>query len=406
MIHQITCATVKRTLTGYIVSEILPPFLLGLSAFTIILLIARILKLVELVVTRGVPFMEIGKLFALILPTFLEMTVPMALLLGIFLGLGRLSSDHELLALKASGISPIQVLLPIGTVALFISLITLLLTTMVRPAANLALKRELFNIAKNRVATALREKVFNDDFPQILIYVEEVIPPGDTSQGVLIVDRRNPARENIIFAKVALMLSDEDSKTISLKLFDGTVYEREKKRPSFSQTRFNTYDFKLDPEEVFGPIRKKERGPKEMSLRRLGKAIQLKEEQGVKPTAELIELHQRFSFAFAPLVLSLLGVALVMIPTRSRAGRSWGFALCLSWLLVYYGLLSMGKALGERDILPAAIALWLPNIVVGLIAIRLFGKALKESPLLIQNKLEDLSSYLNRRLGSYLQRNY
>ena len=396
----------KRTLTGYIVSEILPPFLLGLSAFTIILLIARILKLVELVVTRGVPFLEIGKLFALILPTFLEMTVPMALLLGIFLGLGRLSSDHELLALKASGISPIQVLLPIGTVALFISLITLLLTTMVRPAANLALKRELFNIAKNRVGTALREKVFNDDFPQILIYVEEVIPPGDASQGVLIVDRRNPAREDVIFAKVALILSDEESKSISLKLFDGTVYEREKKRPSFSQTRFNTYDFKLDPEEAFGPIRKKERGPKEMSLRRLGKAIQLKEEQGLKPTAELIELHQRFSFAFAPLVLSLLGVALVMIPTRSRAGRSWGFALCLSWLLVYYGLLSIGKALGERDILPAALALWLPNTVVGLIAIRLFGKALKESPLLIQNKLEDLSSYLNRRLANYLQRDY
>ncbi|MBI3059993.1 MAG: LPS export ABC transporter permease LptF [Deltaproteobacteria bacterium] len=396
----------KRTLTGYIVSEILPPFLLGLSAFTIILLIARILKLVELVVTRGVPFLQIGKLFALILPTFLEMTVPMALLLGIFLGLGRLSSDHEILALKASGISPIQVLLPIGTVALFISLITLLLTTMVRPAANLALKRELFNIAKNRVGTALREKVFNDDFPQILIYVEEVIPPGDTSQGVLIVDRRNSAREDVIFAKVALILSDEESKSISLKLFDGTVYEREKKRPSFSQTRFNTYDFKLDPEEVFGPIRKKERGPKEMSLRRLGKAIQLKEEQGLKPTAELIEFHQRFSFAFAPLVLSLLGVALVMIPTRSRAGRSWGFALCLSWLLVYYGLLSIGKALGERDILPAAFALWLPNTVVGLIAIRLFGKALKESPLLIQNKLEDLSSYLNRRLANYLQRDY
>src|SRR3972149_11942901 len=116
MIHQITCATVKRTLTGYLVSEILPPFLLGLSAFTIILLIARILKLVELVVTRGVPFMEIGKLFALILPTFLESTVPMALLLGIFLGLGRLASDHEILALKASGVSPVQIVWPVAII--------------------------------------------------------------------------------------------------------------------------------------------------------------------------------------------------------------------------------------------------------------------------------------------------
>lgn len=396
----------KRTLTAYIISEVLPPFLLGLAAFTLMLLVARILRLVELVVTRGVPFLQIGKLFALILPTFLEMTVPMALLLGIFLGLGRLSGDHELLALKASGISPTQILLPIGTIALFISLITLLLTTLVRPAANLALKKELYNIAKNHVGTALREKVFNDDFPQVLIYVEDVVPPGDTSQGVLIVDRRNQARENIIFGKVALILSDEESKTINLKLFDGAIYEREKKRSSFSQTRFNTYDFKLDLEEAFSPIRKKERGPKEMSLRRLGKAIQLKEEQGLSPTAERIELHQRFSFAFAPLVLSLLGVSLVLVPTRSRASRSWGFTLCLSWLLVYYGLLSMGKALGERDILPPVLALWIPNIVVGLIAIRLFRKALKESPLLIQSKLEDFSLYLNRRIAHYVHRDY
>ena len=251
----------KRTLTTYIVSEIVPPLLLGLSAFTVILLVARILRLVDLVVTRGVPFLQIGKLFALILPTFLEMTLPMALLLGIFLGLGRLSGDHELLALKAAGISPFQTFLPIGTVALFISLITLLLSTLVRPAANLALKKELYNIAKTRVGTALREKVFNDDFPQVLIYVEEVVPPGETSQGVLIVDRRNPEREDIIFSKVALILSDEESKTINLKLFDGTVYEREKKRLGFSRTRFNTFDFKLDLEETFSPIRKKDRGP-------------------------------------------------------------------------------------------------------------------------------------------------
>ncbi|MBI2987972.1 MAG: LPS export ABC transporter permease LptF [Deltaproteobacteria bacterium] len=394
----------KRTLTGYIVSEILPPFLLGLAAFTLVLLVARIIRLVELVVTRGVPFLQIGKLFALILPTFLEMTVPMALLLAIFLGLGRLSGDHEILALKASGISPTQILLPIATVALFISLVTLLLTTLVRPAANLALKKELYNIAKSRLGTALKEKVFNDDFPQLLIYVEEVVPPGDTSQGVLIVDRRNPTRENILFGKVALILSDEESKTINFKLFDGTIYEREKKRPSFTQTRFSTYDFKLDLEEAFSPMRKKERGPKEMSLRRLGKAIQAKEEQGLRPTAELIELHQRFAFAFAPLVLSLLGVSLVMVPTRSRAGRSWGFALCLTWLLVYYGLLSMGKALGERNLLPPALALWLPNMVVGVIAFRLFRKALTESPLLVQTKLEDLSLYLNRRLHQLMQR--
>jgi lipopolysaccharide export system permease protein len=382
-----------------VISEILPPFLFGLLAFTVILFTAKILKLVELVVTRGLPLLKIGKLFTLILPTFLEMTVPMALLLGILLGLGRLSSDQEIAALKASGISPLQILLPIGMVALFISLLTLLITTLVRPVVNLALNKELYNIAKGHVVTALREKVFNDNFPNVLIYVEEVVPPGNTSQGILIVDRRNSERENIIFSKVALFLTDEESRTLNLKLFDGIIHEREKNKSSFSQTHFNVYNVKLDLEEAFGFIQQKERRPKEMSLRQLGRTIRSKEVKGIKPTPEVMELHQRFSFAFAPLVFSLLGVSLAMMPTPSRTGRPWGLASCFFWLLVYYALLSMGKALGEREIILPVVGLWLPNLVLALVATHFFRKAVQESPSLIHGKVGKIFSSLTRRLA-------
>ncbi len=215
----------RKTLCRYLVAEVVPPFFLGLLAFTFILLVARILRLIELVVTRGVPLLQIGKLFALILPTFLEMTVPMAFLLAILLGLGRMSNDQELLAMKASGVSAPQILGPIALVGLVVALITLGLTMVARPAANFALKKELYNIARNRVGTALREKVFNDDFPQILIYVEELVPPGNTAQGVLIVDKRDRTREDIILGKVARITTDEETNTLGLRLFDGSVYE-------------------------------------------------------------------------------------------------------------------------------------------------------------------------------------
>ena len=162
----------RKTLFRYLIAEVIPPFFFGLLAFTFILLIGRLLKLIELVVTRGVPLLQIGKLFSLILPTFLELTVPMAFLLAILLGLGRMSNDQELLAMKASGVSPQQVLWPIALLAAIIALMTLALTMFARPAANFALKKELYNIAKSRVGTALREKVFNDDFTKILIYFE------------------------------------------------------------------------------------------------------------------------------------------------------------------------------------------------------------------------------------------
>jgi lipopolysaccharide export system permease protein len=378
---------VKRTtLTHYLISEILPPFCFGLLAFTLVLLIARVVKLIELVVTRGVPSLQIGKLLVLILPTFLELTVPMAFLLAILLGLGRLSQDHEVLAFKASGISPLQILWPIAAVAAVISVATLFLTVFARPAANLALKKELYEIARSRLGTALKEKVFNQEFPKVLIYVEQLVPPGNTAQGILIVDKRDDAREEVILGKVARISAEESTNSLGLKLIDGSIYQRDKNRPGFSQTRFNIYDFKLDLDELIGPVRRKDDGPKELPFDRLLETIREKQQRGASATAERIELHQRISFAFVPLVFCLLGVGLTLLPHGSRAGRSWGFFLCLFWLLAYYLLLTLGKTLGEKGLLHPVPALWLPNFVVGAIAVQLFLKALRESPLALATK--------------------
>lgn len=394
----------RRTLTGYLLSEILPPFLLGLLTFTFVLLIARILKLVELIVTRGIPLTQVGRLLVLILPTFLELTLPMAFLLAILLGLGRLSGDQELLALKSSGVSPVQILLPLIFVAASVAAITFLLTTWVRPAAQVALKDELYNIAKTRVGTVLREKVFNDDFPNILIYVEEIIPPGNVGQGILIIDKRETAKDNIIVGKVGLINTEEQTHTLSLRLFDGSIYERDRTRSDFSQTNFNIYDFKLDLDEFIGPAKMKDAGPKEMSLNRLLKTIEEKQAAGINARPELMEFHQRIAFSFAPIVFCLLGVSLSLLPRTSRANRSWGVALCVVWLVVYYALLSLGKALGERGAFHPFIALWFPNIVVGVISLHLFHKALYESPLLLQTRFDAASLWLGQRLTRFENR--
>jgi len=386
----------QRTLARYLIAEILPPFFLGLMAFTFILVIARIVKLIELVVTRGVPLLQIGKLLSMILPTFFELTVPMAFLLAILLGLGRLSNDQEILAMKASGISPPQILWPVGAVAVVVAIITLFLTLFARPAANFALRKELYNIAKNRVGTALKEKVFNTDFPKILIYVEEIIPPGNTAQGILIVDKRDRVKEDIILGKVALISTDEQTNTLGLRLFDGSIYEREKNRPGFSQTRFNIYDFKLDLDDLIGTAKKRDTAPRESSLKHLLDTIRRKQAAGGDAIAERMELQQRFSFAFVPLVFCLLGVSLTLLPRSSRASRSWGFALCLFWLVAYYALLSLGKALGDNGVLPPVPALWLPNFLVGGIAIFLYTKAVRESPLYLQMRFESAWTWATR----------
>jgi len=118
-----------RTLHRYVFLQILAPFAAGLALFTFILLIARIMKLVELVVNRGVPVFEILRVFSYILPAFLELTVPMALLLACLLTCGRLSADSEIIALTALGIGRRRILLPVGVLALTGALLTLAMTT-------------------------------------------------------------------------------------------------------------------------------------------------------------------------------------------------------------------------------------------------------------------------------------
>jgi lipopolysaccharide export system permease protein len=389
----------RKTLFRYLVAEVLPPFFFGLLTFTLILLITRILRMIELVVTRGVPFLQIGKLVGFIMPTFLELTVPMAFLLAVLLGLGRLANDQELLAMKASGLSPLQILWPMAGFALVVSIATLGLTLFARPAANLALKKEIYDIAKTRVTTALKEKVFNDDFPKILIYVEELIPPGNTAQGILIVDKRDRTRESVVLGKVARIMTEEATNSLGLRLFDGSIYEREKNRQGFSQTRFNIYDFTLDLDELVGPVRRKAAGLNEIPLGELLATIRAKASIGGRTIPERMELHQRISFGFVPFVFCLLGVALTLMPRGGRANRSWGLMVCLFWLLAYYALLSLGKALGDKNILPPAAALWLPNLVVGGTGLFFFRKAMRESPFYFPALMERTIASSAKTLG-------
>src|SRR4030043_2111800 len=103
----------KKTTYFYILKETLPIFFIGLLTFTVILLIDKILKLIELIVNRGVSFSKILMLLLFISPSFLVFTIPMAVLLGTLLSFGRLSGDSEITAFKASGVRLYQLYLPV-----------------------------------------------------------------------------------------------------------------------------------------------------------------------------------------------------------------------------------------------------------------------------------------------------
>src|SRR5262250_972176 len=154
-----------KILHRYVFRDILVPFGFGLSVFTGILLIARLLRLIELVVTRGVPVVNILKLLSYILPAFLEVTVPMAMLLAILVAFGRLSADSEMVALRSSGLSLYQLVPPVAMFVVLAMVATAGLSIWARPWGNRSLRSALFEIARTRASACIKPQIFNDDFP-------------------------------------------------------------------------------------------------------------------------------------------------------------------------------------------------------------------------------------------------
>src|ERR1051326_8258747 len=288
-----TSAWMGRILNRYLFMEILVPFFFGLAVFTFILLIARILKLVELVVNRGVPLLDILKTFSLILPAFLEVTVPMALLLAILLGFGRLASDSEVVALKTSGVSLYQMTIPVAAFTVLAFAATFVIAMWVRPWANGALRQQMFEVVKSRVSAGFKEKVFNADFPGLVIYIEEIEPGGGTLKGILIADSRRPDNRSTVIAKIGLLVPNEAAKTVTLRLLDGTIYGVGGSANAFQKTDFTVYDVSLALTNL-GEMRPREKDPKEMTLAELSDRISERRAAHQPAYEEQIELHRKF----------------------------------------------------------------------------------------------------------------
>lgn len=365
-----------RTLHRYVFLQILAPFAAGLALFTFILLIARIMKLVEMVVNRGVPALEILRVFSYILPAFLEVTVPMALLLACLLACGRLSADSEITAMKAAGLSLYQIAAPIAAFAGLVFVLSLFLSLYARPWGNSALKTAIFDLARTRATVGLKEHVFNDEFKGLVIYVEKIEPPGSNLRRILISDRRQAGEENTVVAKRGVLVTHEDTRSVNLRLFDGVIFTNRDSEQGYHKTDFNTYDVNLNLSEALGQMETREREPSEMPLRELLGAVSAERARGEPGREERVELARRFSIPFAALVFAVIGVPLGLQPVR--AVRSRGLAVSLVVILSYYLMLSAAETLATQGKAPIALAMWTPNIVLASIGTVLFFRQAQE----------------------------
>ncbi|HVA81576.1 MAG TPA: LPS export ABC transporter permease LptF [Candidatus Binataceae bacterium] len=351
----------------YIVREIVAPFVLGVGLLTFALVTGRLLKLTEMVVNKGVTLGDVGSLIGYIMPAVLELTFPMAVLLGVLMGFGRMSGDRELIAARACGMSLYRLAAPVLGFAVVIWIVSSWLAFSVRPWANSHLRQEIFNITQTRSAAGLKDKVFNRNFPGLVIYVDHISPEDEVLHGVLISDARDPAQENTIVAKDGIIVSDRANQTITLRLYNGTVFGLERASDKTHFTSFRIYDINVRPESELGIG---ERDPAEMSFGALRRAIAKARAAGKPDFAAETEVASKFTLPFTTVLFALLGIPLGLKPARGGQSERFGVAIALFFL--YYSLMRAGEALALRGRLEPIVAMSIPDIIFALLAVALF----------------------------------
>lgn len=372
----------------YIAREIAVPTLLGLLIFTFVLLMGRILKLVELVVNKGVPLGEILQLFAYLLPAFLVITLPLAFLLGVLLGFGRLSADNEVVALRASGIPIYGMLRPVMLLAVICSLITGWLTLYGEPAGQTAFRDQVFEIASSRANVGILPRVFNDEFDGLVLYAGDVDERRGEMRGVFISDERIGATPAVILANQGRVISDQDQRILTLRLENGTIHRRpvEKKTDTYQVIGFTTYDINLNMGQQLTSGNERQKKLREFPLPELWTKL-----QSAQTVAErrpiTVELHKRFALPLAPLVFALVGVPLGI--RSQRSGKGGGFATALAIFMAYYICATFAETLALESGFPIVPTLWAPNLLFFSAGLLLLRQAAKERSLPILERLMD-----------------
>jgi lipopolysaccharide export system permease protein len=359
-----------RIINRYLIREIIGIFVLSLAIFTLVLLMGRMVKLMEMVISKGVPLTEVVRLIVLLLPSFLVLTIPMAFLLAVLLAFGRLSSDNEITVLKASGVSLEALLPPVLATAVVAALLTLFISVVAVPWGNTGFRALTVEVARKYAASAIQERIFRDDLPGVIMYVEQYDDSRHVMQRVMIQDSRDQDRPLTIFAKSGLLASDDDRGVLQMVLENGTIHTRQK--DDYRLVSFNEYHLTVDTSRSAPVVRtERDMGIQELVLQ--SKSTQI---DPIKRRKVLVELHRRFAFPCAALVFGILAIPLGL--HNRRSGKGAGFTVSILILVAYYVLMTFLETMAEKGSIQPSLAIWLPNVLFLAGGLVLFRMAAQE----------------------------
>src|ERR1700733_7513774 len=357
-----------RLLDRYIAREFFPHGVLGLAFFTFVFFVPQLVRLMDLVVRHTGSFWTVALLFICTIPPGLGFTFPIGVLVGVLIGLGRLSADSEIVALHASGISLRRLLLPIGVVALVATGGTLLTTFWLSPLALRTVARLEQQLLSSQAPFAVQPRVFDERFPKFILYVQDVAAAATHWQGVFLASSAGATsgftsqpgdhsqQSEVTIAAEAQIISNSAQHEIDLHLGKGSTHEYDQSTPDqYNVTTFGETDIPIDISGATLPTKDSALSVAEQPV------SALLHDQGPGWRAPGLEFQRRIAFPAACLVFALLGVPMGVRPRRG--GRAGGLILTLILVGGYYFAFVTGDHMAAQGRITPFAGVWAGNIL-------------------------------------------
>jgi len=366
-----------RRLSIYIFNEIAVPFLLCLAILTATALLTKVISIVELMLTHGIGPSFIFWFILSVAPSFLIYTIPISFLAAVLVAFTRLSSDCEIIAMKASGLSLFTLMRPVLAFAAAVFIVGLVFTAYIFPWGNFNIKRLLYDVGQSGFTAAIEEKTFYDRFSGTVLYVDHFDRETGRMEGVFISKDEGEGGATVFLAPKGVIAPSAGG-SVYLKLYDGTVHRE--RGDAYHLADFASYTIELrvagggPPAADAGGRTNRELYPGELAER-----VRQVREKGQDPAPYVIDLHKRFVLPASVFVFALIGVPMGV--QRVRTARFTGFFTALGVVLLYYLVSTALEALGESGALPPVISVWGSNIIFAAVGAYVFHRAAHDSPM-------------------------
>jgi LPS export ABC transporter permease LptF len=350
---------IMKIITRYTIRQFIPHFLLGLLVFTFILIMDKIFELVNLIINKGVSVVNVVMLFLYTLPSFLSLTLPMALLMGTLLTLGSMQEDNEITAIRAGGISQTKIIIPLIIISILATLCLVYFNQEIAPISQKQFSKIYYKIAYQRPALNLEENAFTE-IGNYRLFIKKINRNTNTLKSIIIYDLSEENFPVLVSAQKGAF--KKIGKDIILELYSGIMQKKDYTNPSrFNQIHFETYSIKL----AFNQSQFSENQTKNIANltgRELQKTIYRFKKEKIDYSTMEVQYFQRITIALACLTFVLLGCPLALMTKKHNKAIAFGLSLVL--ILIFYILLAMGIRLGESQTIPAIYAMALPNIIL------------------------------------------